>query len=460
LPTRRDSTQPKKAASPWKFAAFFNSTIQLEIYFFLSLYAIPSVSLSLVAIALSEPTPFPSKTLVKLPNPSTDMPAITPPANFEPIPLAAIQLRPDQLDRALTEAQQTITSPLQLWQTYLTTLAQLGFKQWMQERAADLTMTALAPGRSDRSALRYFTVNDFKLCLLTTAGEPDITVAIPQVAVNGMANGIRPHFYVLAAVHEEQGSIELYGLLRQDQLAQRRSQISLTDTATYEVPLYWFEDVDMDALLLYLRCAEPAAFEASISSSRMLADLTQTALNTALWFGGELDAIAQQLAWILLPPPQLSAAMRSSSGAMDRNNFDENNDGSYDRLIRTLQERGVGIPSDIRPAYRDVTLDRQTIRLYALPWQLEAEPNGNDTPEWSLVLILGPVPGQTLPRGIRMVVADQEDVLVETQLADDTEDTYLFAELVGELHEVFWVTLQAGSEAIEVLPAFGFQSPQ
>ncbi len=381
----------------------------------------------------------------------------SPQPNLELIPLAAIQLGSDQVDQALIESEQISPSSTNLWQTYLTTLAQIGFTQWMQERAPDLP---LSPQTSSAPPIvRSFQVRNFQLTLLATAGEPDEWIELPEAVVDAGMDDPSPHFYVLAAVHEEQGMVMVYGFLRQDQLIRQRAHLVLDSDRSYQVPLTWF-DADPDVLLLYLRCAEVAAFETVARPSlaqnlthnlahNLTQNLAQRVLNTALWLEGEMDAIAQQLAWVLLPPPQLQAAIRGNGS---------DSDGNYERLIRTLQERGVNIPSTLRPAYRDLTIGQQSARLYALPWQLEAPAGESLTPaEWSLVVILGPMPGQSLPRDSRLIVTDQTTVLVETQLAIGSTDDYLFAELVGGIDEVFSITVQLGTDVMEVLPAFGFQ---
>jgi hypothetical protein len=376
------------------------------------------------------------------------MQPLSPQFDLDLIPLSAIQLGSDQLDQALIEAEQINPSPANLWQTYLTILAQIGFTQWIQERAPDLP---LSPRTSSAPPIvRSFQIRDFQLTLLATAGDPDQWIELPESVMDNSSS----HFYVLSVVHEEQGMVVVYGFLRQDQLVQQRAHLVLDSDRSYQVPLTWF-DADPDVLLLYLRCAEAAAFETVARPSlvqNLTQNLAQRVLNTALWLEGEMDAIAQQLSWVLLPalpPPQFKTAMRSNWS---------DSDGNHERLIRTLQERGVNIPSSLRPAYRDLTIGQQSARLYALPWQLEA-PAGESLPpaEWSLVVILGPIPGHSLPRDSRLTVTDQTTVLVETQLAIGSTDDYLFAELVGGVDEVFGITVQLGTDVMEVLPAFGFQ---
>ena len=176
-------------------------------------------------------------------------------------------------------------------------------------------------------------------------------------------------------------------------------------------------------------------------------------MNTALWLEGKLDAIAQTLAWTLLPAPPLesASAFRNRAGGMQELPEDSN----YYRLIRELRDRHIPIPATVRPAYQDFAIAKQNVRLYALSWSLELPEE--QIAEWILVLIVGPTPGIAFPKDIGLIVEDQNQILLDTQLDDPERDQYLFAEVIGEFDEVFQVKLQLSDQVLPVVPAFTFQ---
>jgi hypothetical protein len=118
----------------------------------------------------------------------------------------------------------------------------------------------------------------------------------------------------------------------------------------------------------------------------------------------------------------------------------------FEAIIAELKSKEIEIPPDARGAYRDLSLAEIPLRLYAVTWSVPSEEN---IPEWILLLVLGSQPGTNLPKGIKLQVSDQTGVLVERELEENTDNTYLYTCVVGTSDEEFRVTiaLMAGGAA-------------
>jgi len=411
---------------------------------------------------------------------ASDLPFINSAASWEIAPLEAVQLSLEQVDQALDRAKaMTANEPSRLWQRYLNELAQNGFEQWLGERDPELSIEAasirplvqpgIQPGETEINLVK---VSGFSICLLAQGHQPEEFIEMPSVLVDETIP--KAHFYVVAAIAEEQGTVEIFAVLRQDQLIQKRSLLPLNSNNHYSVPLNWFEG-EADALLLYLRCSEPAAFAQS-SQPGILApasappsepldaaprppanskQLAQAAVNAALWSEGVLDEMSQQLSWVLMPRPAFADAGQAMRGsrvdgaqAEDRAATDE----AYP-LIQTLRSQGVAIPEWLRPATKTFDIGGESVRLYALAWSTGDR-------EWELVLILGPAPNRLFPGDVRLVVEDQTQELVEEQLCPGGPDDCIFVNLSADVNEIFLAKIKLGNQVVEVLPTFSFQPRQ
>ncbi len=175
--------------------------------------------------------------------------------------------------------------------------------------------------------------------------------------------------------------------------------------------------------------------------SDLLHLLTQNAMNVGRWLSDELDELAKELSWQLLPSFAPAVALRSPSE-------------EFEAIINELQHNSVDIPLEAaRGAYRNLRLAGIPLRLYALTWPLVSE----SIPEWTLLLILG-TPSQTsLPPGLKLRISDQTGILVEQVLETDHHYPYFFTSVVGTWDEKFIATISLGSGIEETLPPFSFE---
>jgi len=370
--------------------------------------------------------------------------------DLEALPPRAIALTTDQVEQA-RQRSRSVADPTQQWQIYLNTLSLLGFEQWLNQRASDISMDQA----QNPIEQPYLIINDFKVCLIPTESQPD-QVEIPSIAI--AAPELAAHFYVAIAVYEEQSQIAIHSFLRHDQLTAQIQFLQPDIDNLYAIPISDFED-DLDRLLLYLRCSNPSAIPLpsnSLTANRqpLIAnsyERTTPFINIRRWLQNELDEVAQQLSWVLLPPIASEGSLRIKAKARQQPSFTED----FDEIIKQLVRKGMTLPVDTRAAYQNMMIGTVAARLYAVAGAIIT---AEQPPEWSLLVILGPKLQRQLPRGTQLQVSDRTEVLVQQILSDQTEDGYLFAQIVGTWEEQFVVTLTVPDGATLTLPPFGFQA--
>ncbi len=377
--------------------------------------------------------------------------------DFATLPLDGVQLQPDQIQQAVQLSQRD-GHETQQWHTYLNALALFGFQQWLQERAAELTFdpatcSLLQPQRAiGHQAIANLQVGEFKVCLLRM-DYPQEVVTLPGTVIDSPE--YRAHFYVVIEILEEQEQVQLRGFLPYHQLpvCDSATNQQVAGPMTYELPLSQF-DLDPNHLLLYLRCLEPEAVRLPVRvpvASSYLSDQVhrgpqQQAINVGVWLQDQLDELAQQLSWVLLPvltlePTALRSPVETANAAATE---------VLNLVLDELQQQGMTMPPEVRGAYRELCLGQISLRLYAMTWLLpEAEP----LPEWSLLLVLGASSSQGLPAGTRAQVSDRGGLLLERQITADNDDPYLYICVVGTIEEIFIVTLVSPTgESLSLAP--------
>lgn len=437
--------------------------------------------------------------------PNLDLP------DYAALPIDSVSLTSAHLQQA-AQLSASVAHVDQQWRVYLHALALLGFEQWLEERAPELPIRSdrvslLQPYLPAlMAAVCNLQVGDFHLCLITPGDGMDAVVPCPRAAVELPA--FVPHLYVLVEVLEEQELVRVMGYLRADHLQQHQQDAPLTPDPdwTYPLPLDWFE-LDPDQLLLCLRGLSAAAIArpatkpvapvaidqlqaklprlrtdwqnpdqlpwtfltweegatlmqmpellAQFNAAAVISEsaraivpapeaqssessLMQRAINAAHWLQDRLDDVAQELSWILLPTLSPAVGLRSSVTPLDS-------------VVRGLQQQGLAVPSEARGAYRDLHWTGVEVRLYVVVWPVEPDAP-HSLPEWTLLTVVGPKPGHDLPPGVRLVVRDNIQTLVEQVFTPGDGREYLYAQVIGSWEEQFWVSVDLTHGAVVTLP--------
>ncbi|MEQ9667310.1 DUF1822 family protein [Coleofasciculus sp. G2-EDA-02] len=171
--------------------------------------------------------------------------------------------------------------------------------------------------------------------------------------------------------------------------------------------------------------------------SDLLSRLTRNVINVGRWLQDELDELAQELSWQLLPSLTPASAMRSPTAELDA-------------IVQQLEYNNLQIPPQAKGAYHNLQVADTPLRLYAITWPLLS----GTVPEWALLLILGTQSPTGFPEGLTLRISDQTAILVEQEL--DGSSSYFFTSVVGTREETFRVTIRLGSDIEHTLPAFGF----
>jgi Protein of unknown function (DUF1822) len=409
---------------------------------------------------------------------------------------ASTELLPEQIHRA-AQLSSSIITPEQRWQVYLSALGVLGFEQWLGERAPDLQVRVNESSiwqsayANILAAACNIQVGPFKVCVITANKIGDLQ-NIP-FAVFDVPN-LAAHFYVFMQVEEELQQVGVYGFMSYQQFhsLKRKTSLQVDEDLTYTVPENEF-NLDADALLLNLRCLDASAIELPVSIPPTQTD-TSTALQqkltklqsdlkkhpsqfltvkeattllsnpnlinwlyaltraevvtnpqtppplikVTLWLRNQIDTVASELGWMLMPTlsPSPIRELRKSE------DFQIIRDG--------LEAKKIYIPSTAQGASRDLNSDGVGIRLYAVIWELDEVPN---TQEWMMLIALGPISGVPIPKTLKLEVRDQTQELFNQSL-EDTTTAMLYARVIGDANDRFWVTVTADESIVFEIPAF------
>lgn len=225
-----------------------------------------------------------------------------------------IWLEPEHVEQAkamnagsLLEAQQ--------WQSYLNTLALLGFEQWLSNRLPEQAIQRLS---RPTDSVAYIEVNGFTMGLIAVEHVLDETVRIPQAAVEQPE--LVAHFYVLLEVSEEQELVTVRGFLRFDELINYRDRSHLqVQDGCYLLPLTSL-DAEPNHLLFYCRSLQPSAIalptRLPAPTEDLAITLTQAITTLAQWFQDVFDESWQAIDQLINPEADLVFSIRNTqSGA-------------------------------------------------------------------------------------------------------------------------------------------------
>lgn len=368
---------------------------------------------------------------------------------FEPLQSTTVTLSPGAVDWAVQICQQE-PDTAQQWPTFLRAMGLQGLQHWLDSGAQAIALD-YEPSQPPSLGITC-RANDFRLCLVAQGSLSDEAVTIPQSTVDDRTNFA--HLYILAEVREESDQVTILAGLRRDRLLAHRHQVPLAANAdgTYTVPVRYFDTPPAD-LLLYLNCLNPE--QLAVAAPSAPAPLPQRSplqesnwagdlINAGYWLRDQLDAVANTLAWTLLPPLAPTNAMMPLPTTPAE---------ALEAVLRELAPAGVTIPPTARGAYTDLQRLGLPFRLYALTWTLfDSQP-----PEWSLFLFLGPAPGQQLLPGTRLVVRDATATLAEQTLIQDAAASYLYAQVIGTWDEQFTATVELPNGTTLNWPPFVFR---
>ncbi|MBE9140201.1 DUF1822 family protein [Nodosilinea sp. LEGE 07088] len=369
---------------------------------------------------------------------------------FEPLQSTTVTLSAADTQWATAICQQ-VSDPAQQWPTFLRAMALRGVQTWLGAGAQTLSLSydldyPPTPGIACQ-------VNGLRLCLVAQGSLSDAVVTIPPGTLDNDENFA--HLYLLAEVRDETDQVTILAGLRRDRLLayQHQTQLATNADGTYTVPVRYFDTAPAE-ILLYLKCLNPeqltvpaAGLTLADSSPRSPGPARAWAgdlINAGRWLRDQLDTVAETLAWTLLPPlAPANALMPLPTTPAEQ----------LEAVLRELEPAGITIPPTARGAYTDLQQLGLPLRLYALTWTIF----DNQPPEWSLFLFLGPLPGQQLVPGTRLLVNDATTTLVEQTLTQDTPSSYLYAQVIGTWDEQFTATVALPNGSTLNWPPFVFR---
>jgi Protein of unknown function (DUF1822) len=184
---------------------------------------------------------------------------------------------------------------------------------------------------------------------------------------------------------------------------------------------------------------EPAAISTSISAQ----PLQNAVINVALWLQDQVDQVAQELSWVLLP-----AFAVEPIGLRGTREFQ-----ALETILAQLERTGARIPETARSACQDLQVGATQLRLYAVTWPLVS---ADKIPEWFLLLILSSQPNGTLSAGTKLLISDETQLLSKAELEHGSIDQYIYGGVSGTWSEVFKATITLADGTSLTLPEFGF----
>jgi hypothetical protein len=163
--------------------------------------------------------------------------------------------------------------------------------------------------------------------------------------------------------------------------------------------------------------------------TQMISLDAQPLLNLRLWLGDRIDELSQELGWILIPSPGLSA-MRFP--------------GEFDDIRAGLKQQEIDIPSASTGAYKNIDLETGSLRLYVIKWILAET---TERPKWVLLVILKPQLQEQIHTTLRLQVREQTEILFDESL-QYTSQHFLYTQIVGYLEERFWVNVKVNNREL------------
>jgi len=345
--------------------------------------------------------------------------------------LAEVTVLPESVIEQAIRRCRSVTDGDEQWDCYLRSLAFAGVRHWLDagSRSFHLQLNDQRPA----TPASFLQVNGWRVGVAIVNSLPPEAIALPQAAVQGNAP---VDLWLLVAVQEELGQIQVLRGLESRHVAARATV--LNPAGEFVLPLTAFT-LSPDRILFFLNHLPAPAPQTA--SQRHSPTLGQAVMNAGRWLNNQLDDVAQQFAWTLLDPLTPASELRSPTQELET-------------ILQEVPPHNLQVPQRARAAYTEVAVAAVPLRLYALIWSVLE----SSTPEWSLLVFLGPMPGEILPPGIRIRIRDAESVLVEETFSARSDASYLYAQVFGRWDETFDLEIFAPqSDEPLTLPAFGFQ---
>lgn len=195
--------------------------------------------------------------------------------------------------------------------------------------------------------------------------------------------------------------------------------------------------------------AVPTVRDSAVISTNILQPLQQSVVNAALWLQGEVDQVAQELSWVLLP--RFAVNVGGMRGDALRGNLRSAQE--LETILARIQRTDAEIPESAGSAYQDLQVGATQLRLYAVTWSIIS---ADKIPEWFLLLILSGQSNRPLSAGTRLQISDETKVLTDSQLASGSLDHYIYDGVSGTWSETFRATITLTDGTSLTLPEFGF----
>lgn len=186
----------------------------------------------------------------------------------------------------------------------------------------------------------------------------------------------------------------------------------------------------------------PSAPRINAELNRVREVTKQAVINAALWLQDQLDQVAQDLQWQLLPTlaPE-PIALRESSQELEL-------------ILANLTRNGFKIPQIARSIEDDLQVSGQLMKLYIVVWPVVTS---QSIPEWYLLVIVSGTADHPLLPGTHLAISDDQDILVDLSLQVDSPNQYLCGSVSGNWEETFQVRITRPDGASITLPQLIFQ---
>ncbi|MEM6423807.1 MAG: DUF1822 family protein [Cyanobacteria bacterium P01_D01_bin.128] len=332
----------------------------------------------------------------------------------------------------------------QQWQRYLQALALRSLDHWLGGSDLSVALAATFGPATDTTGLAC-QVGDYRVRVIAQGSLSDESIPVPAAV---LTHGAAADFYILVNVQDEAEQATILAGLRGDRLRahQTQTELPIDSEGLCWLPAGWFNIVP-EELLLLLTCLDPQTLATSadmdaIASASPLTEVAAGVINVGRWLNDQIDALAEQLSWTLMPPLSSASAMMSAATPVEE----------LEQILADIAP-SVIIPTAAKGAYlgrEDVSLP---FRLYALIWPVFE----GEEPEWSLLVVLGPGDSGQLPIGTQLTVSDDRAILAQQSLTTDGAAAYGYAQVFGTWDESFSVAVQIPDGTTFTWPPFVFR---